>query len=126
MFEITATALELAFSRNTTCKLECCGGTPGMTHHRNSLCVQASALQQTAGLDGIEQSRDIQGTQTQFLRTWGRPITGQHRLLLTEITAGVVRQKHGVTLRRQHLAPSFKRFRVIPEAMGNHYQTPVG
>ena len=97
-----------------------------MTHHRNSLCVQASALHQTARLDSIEQSRDIQWTQTKFLRSWGRPITGQHRLLLTEITAGVVRQKHGVTLGRQHLAPSFKRFRVIPEAMGNHHQTPVG
>jgi hypothetical protein len=53
----------------------------------------------------------------------GGLIARQHRLLLAEVTAGVIGQKNGVAIGSQQFSPTLKRFRVVPQTMGNHRQS---
>ena len=126
ILEVVATGFELSISGDTTGQLKRGGGSPGVTHHCNGIGVQPGPRQKTPCTDGIQQSGHIQGSKPQLFRPRRRRITGEHRLLLIEITAGVVWQQHGVAMGSQHLTPTFKGFRIVPEPVGDHDQTSVG
>ena len=79
-----------------------------MPDHRHGLRVQGLPGKQFSRLNSIQKCRNIARPQTKFLGPWGWTIARQHRLLLREVTAGMIRHQDGVTLRRKELTPALK------------------
>ena len=74
----------------------------------------------------VENDREIQEPVPQFFSRRRRLIATQHPLLLSQITALMHWELHGVTARHESLGPAFKTRRFIPETMGNHHHASVG
>jgi hypothetical protein len=70
----------------------------------------------------VENDREIQEPVPQFFSRRRRLIATQHPLLLSQITALMHWELHGVTARHESLGPAFKTRRFIPETMEGHHQ----
>ena len=126
MLVIGAIALQLGIGGSTTGQLKSCRATPGVSDHSNGVGPQLATRKETTVRNGIQQRGDILGTFLQFLGARGRTVSREHRPLLLEVTAGVIRHHDRVAIGSKAFAPTLEGFRVIPESVGNHNQPPIG